>query len=636
MTWRKLALAALLATCAGSGSALAQALNYNSASSTNVAGTFADLGTTGSAVALDNLDDATSTPQPIGFSFNFNGQTFTQLQVNTNGWLKLGTVAPSNDVGSIEYTSQNIITSTDTDDQNILSVFGADLLGTAAAGSEVRMVTTGTAPNRVCTVQWKNMSEYPVLASGAAPQYGSFSFQAKLYETSNNIEFVYGPATPGTTGAAANKNANVGLKGSGPSNNQLVLATKAATAAWSAATFVNAPYASGQSFGFTRTVVPDLGRTLRFAPGQAIANDAGVQIIYSMAKVARTAGSPHTVQAIIRNQGSNAQSNLGVRLTVSGATTYTNNKSILSLPVGGSATVTFDAYPLANLGTNTLTVSLLLGDDDPSNDSKTFSQEVTDNAMSVAPGGPPASAVGFESGPTASASAFAVKYTTTATRTVTGITTYIYSDPQANAVGKTVYAAVLSRTGAVLGRTPDYVVTAADANTRKTFTFASPVTVPAGDFLAAFVQMNAANGDDYFPVGTQEEEPTRPGTFFTISSFSPTSGGNPTDAASGNFGQYMIEAVLNVTTGVSKALDNAVALYPNPSSNGEVTLQVSGAQAAGLQVEITNTLGQRVYTGTARDNFRNQLNLSHLANGMYVLKLKAGDQYMLRNLSIQR
>jgi hypothetical protein len=38
--------------------------------------------------------------------------------------------------------------------------------------------------------------------------------------------------------------------------------------------------------------------------------------------------------------------------------------------------------------------------------------------------------------------------------------------------------------------------------------------------------------------------------------------------------------------------------------------------------------------GTARDNFTNRLDLSTLATGLYHLKVRAGDDYMLRQISI--
>lgn len=97
----------------------------------------------------------------------------------------------------------------------------------------------------------------------------------------------------------------------------------------------------------------------------------------------------------------------------------------------------------------------------------------------------------------------------------------------------------------------------------------------------------------------------------------------------------MIEAIATVTTATSPELMRAVTVFPNPSTSGVFNLAINGANAQkGLEVEVVNTLGQRVYAGTARDNFTTTLDLSNLANGLYHLKVKNGDEYMQRQLSI--
>lgn len=638
--WRKLALAALVATAASSTSALAQSLNYTVSGATNVAGTYTDLGTNGTAITTADLDNANSTAQPIGFTFNYNGQAFTQFILNTNGWMKLGSTAPSNALGTYEYVS-DVFSTSNAADQNIIAALGADLIGTAAAGSEYRVATTGTAPNRVCTIQWKNIADKSLtLTSGAVPaQYSNVNFQVKLYETTNVVELVYGTFTPASTGAVAARGANAGLKGNNSTNNQVLLVEKAATAAWSATNFQSTLYNfPAQGLYFNRTVAPDAGRTIRFTPGQAVANDSEVQLIYTLTKLPRTAAAPHTVQAVIRNTGVNALSGLAVRLSVSGANTYTNSKSITSLPVGGSVTVAFDPYTPANLGTNAVRVELVLADDDASNNTKTVSQEVTDNVFSYATTGPVGSVLGIPAGANGAANvgAFLVKYTTGATRNVTGANIRLESSSTVSSVGRTVYAVVMNSAGSVLGRTTDYVIQQSDLGTSKSFVFPTPVAVTAGDFYVGLAQVNPAGSVQFYALALQDEEPTRPGVFYAALPLNATGANQLQDLASEDFGIFMIDAVLNTTTGVSKALESAVSVYPNPS-NGEISLTVRGAKAPnGLLVEVTNLLGQRVYAGTAKDNFENKLNLSHLSKGLYTLKVKDGDQYMMRTISITK
>jgi hypothetical protein len=108
------------------------------------------------------------------------------------------------------------------------------------------------------------------------------------------------------------------------------------------------------------------------------------------------------------------------------------------------------------------------------------------------------------------------------------------------------------------------------------------------------------------------------------------------DATQGNL--YIDD--LSITTSVvtatsSAALLRAVTVFPNPSATGLFDLEIHGAQSkAGLAVRVTNTLGQLVYTGAARDNYTNRLDLSGLAPGIYHLQVRNGDETMTRQLAI--
>ncbi|MBD2724425.1 T9SS type A sorting domain-containing protein [Hymenobacter armeniacus] len=262
--WLPVALLPLLPLAAS-----AQQLGYSPTSATNVAGTYTDLGTNGTAITTSSTDDANSAAQNIGFTFTYNGTAFTQFVLNTNGLIRLGSAAPSvaNLFGVYEtgQTAPGVdpVGSTNAADVNLIMPFNFDLIpGTGTA--EYRVATTGTAPNRVCTIQWKNVSD----KSGTArlSQYANMSFQAKLYETTNNIEFVYGPTTA-STNTAISRFPSVGIKGSGSGNGQTVLANKTTgAAAWSTTAFITGVY-TGTTHNFNATALPDAGRTYRFAPG---------------------------------------------------------------------------------------------------------------------------------------------------------------------------------------------------------------------------------------------------------------------------------------------------------------------------------------------------------------------------------
>lgn len=254
--------------------------NYAPGNATNTTTTYTDLGTTGTAIATANTDDDNSAAQNIGFNFSFNGATFTQFVLNTNGFIRLGSAAPSATAAFPAFAQApetGPISGTNAADVNLIAPFNLDLGAGSAGGTEYRVVTTGTAPNRVCTIQWKNVADKPQAASSTVPtvittQLANFSFQVKLYETTNNVEFVYGAATAGT-GTANAKYAAVGIKGSAPASS--VVATKLSSALWSTTAFVAGPYvdpSTGNAHNVRQTFLPDAGRTYRFVPGATCAD----------------------------------------------------------------------------------------------------------------------------------------------------------------------------------------------------------------------------------------------------------------------------------------------------------------------------------------------------------------------------
>ncbi|HEX8328458.1 MAG TPA: T9SS type A sorting domain-containing protein [Hymenobacter sp.] len=503
---RQVALAAVLATGAV-GTAHAQ-LGYVAANTVNTTGTYTDLAATGTAIATPNTDDANSAATPIGFTFNYNGTAFTDFVLNTNGFIKLGTTAPTGPsyTDSGTSTANGPITGADA---NLLLPFNQDLTaGTGTGGAEYRVATTGTTPNRVTTIQWKNVSDK---ARGAVlTQYANFSFQVKLYETSNQIEFVYGTATPGAASADTPKFGTVGLKGSTAAGS--ILGTKASATPWSGTVFAAGAY-TGNGHNFRVTVLPDPGRTYRFAI--QVANDAAAASIQGYASVIVPANNPFTLRGVVRNAGTNAlTAATAVTLTISGANTYTQTQNVAALAVGASGVATFSGITLPNVGQNTVTLSV---DNDGNNGNNSISQPMETSATTFSlatPGGASGSSVFNADG-----GYYAAKMTLSAARSITSVSALI-SDAgnQATAktaVGESVYGVVLNATtGALLARSADYVITTADVNTFHTFTLIAPATVPAGDVLIGMAQTPSSGALPYFPFGVQLEDPNRPNTYF--------------------------------------------------------------------------------------------------------------------------
>lgn len=502
---QKAGLAALLAGGTW-GAAQAQSLNYTSSTASNVAGTFTDLATVASSTIIPtaNTDDDNSAAQPIGFTFSFNGTTFTQFVLNTNGLIRLGSDAPSVANMFAEYEvgqspGVDPITSTAAADVNLLMPFNFDL--TAGTGTtEYRVATTGTAPNRVCTVQWTNVSDK---SGGSQSQYAAFTFQANLYETSNLIEFVYGPATASTNTATA-RFPTVGIKGSGPAIGQDVLVNKTlSSAAWSTSTFITGRY-STSTHNFRSTVRPDAGRTYRFATTPS--NDATVAAIYTLGKIASPTALPHAVQAVVTNAGQIAQTNLAVTLSVTGANTFTDTKQVASLAAGASATVTFASYPATlALGTNTVTVTVP-PDGNNNNNSATYGQVVTADRVSYTEPAAPANG-GIGQGNFI----FASKYTLgTATAISDVVLTFAPSGTTANMAPYQLVIYDASGAGGLPGR----LLYTSTTQNRPSAGGAVTLTVPNAAVPASFFIGLKENSATNVALAYQTERPTRTGAFY--------------------------------------------------------------------------------------------------------------------------
>lgn len=243
---------------------------YDASGGKSIAGAYTDLGSNGTVIttnysgnAMTN-DNDNSSVQQIGFDFEFDGSMYHEFVLNTNGYIKLGAIAPSSP--SIFYPTSNgntnsVITAPDID---MLYPYNHDLTGTST--TEYRVYTSGTAGSRVCTIQYKDVADKP-----APAQYANMQFQVKLYETSNIIEYVYGAFTA-STNASTLITAAVGIKGLNAANS--VNLAKGSATNWSAPLstangiyFLNGDYAqAGPQFNSRNSALPDEGRIYRFVP----------------------------------------------------------------------------------------------------------------------------------------------------------------------------------------------------------------------------------------------------------------------------------------------------------------------------------------------------------------------------------
>jgi hypothetical protein len=284
-------------------------LAQNYSFSTSV-GTFTSLATEPSATQVPIIedDDATSGLLPIGFNFTFDGTTYTDLYANSNGFLALGSAPAGN-----TYSALNTVP------YKVIAPFWND--GNGGLVGEARYATTGVAPNRIFTMEWLNWQEN-WQATGA-----TLSFQVKLFETSNVIQFVYQQeATPFANTIAA----GIGISGG---NTNYVSVNGTTTAATSSTTVVTA-----------NATKPTTGLTYTFAP------PATGMLTYDWQPIAELdlAGSNNTptVSAIldgVANIGVSAGVTFTVSVTNAAGCSATATTAVFGVVTGGAPVVTATA-----------------------------------------------------------------------------------------------------------------------------------------------------------------------------------------------------------------------------------------------------------------------------------------------------
>ena len=177
---RETFLCTLLLLCIGCADAWASMDEYKFTAGT---GTANDM--TGYTEALGpSNDDRTAGSYNIGFTFNFDGSDYSTFTVSSNGWMKLGAHTTNSDLsnafdGGAQYP--------------VISAYWDDL-ETYSSDGYIRFVTSGTAPNRVLTVEWRTM--YWTNTGGP------WVYQVRLYEGTNAIEFYYN-SMPSNGGVSA-------------------------------------------------------------------------------------------------------------------------------------------------------------------------------------------------------------------------------------------------------------------------------------------------------------------------------------------------------------------------------------------------------------------------------------------------
>lgn len=203
----------------------------------------------------------------IGFTFNFGGTNYTQFRAGPDGYISFNASAWGSGWNDLTGTGERAVIAPLWDD-----LYTHTAGGTANDGS-VNYKLTGTAPNRVLTVEWKKIDWY------WGSNVTAISFQAKLYETTNVIDFVYFQEA----GAVVSGSASIGL--AGPCTGDFYSLNNTGTG----------PVASKTTETISISTKPATGQIYRWTPATTtLTNDLcanAISIPYNLGSCITTAGT---------------------------------------------------------------------------------------------------------------------------------------------------------------------------------------------------------------------------------------------------------------------------------------------------------------------------------------------------------
>lgn len=169
-----------------------------------------DMTTGQTNLIANNVDDGVSTVTNIGFDFVYMGRIYTQFYASSNGYIGLGGTTYDSFVNDL------------TDGINkIIAPFWDDLHTDNNANAGVFSKVVGTAPNRCLVVQFTRMN----IDVNSTTNDGTY--QARLYETTGVIQFVYGSMQVGNGGTTVD--ASIGFTNGNTDNSFICLTTITAT-----------------------------------------------------------------------------------------------------------------------------------------------------------------------------------------------------------------------------------------------------------------------------------------------------------------------------------------------------------------------------------------------------------------------
>ncbi|MDR1757493.1 MAG: GEVED domain-containing protein [Bacteroidales bacterium] len=309
-------------------------------------------------------------------------------------------------------------------------------------------------------------------------------------------------------------------------------------------------------------------------------DDFSLTDLYSWSEAPTKANMSMKTKVRVVNVGAEEKTH-DITLKVSGANTYTETVSNVTLPFLGETVISFNGTHLNNNGNNVVTVFVSGGDNNKQNDTIRKPLTTYDYRVNFADTSTNLKAIGGTAG-----TRLANRYNV-AEEIITNAVRFYPVSITDNPVGKKVYAFVSDLAGNVIAQSDTLTLTAGHVNTWVELPMNQSILSNVSDcFFAGIHLMDAGNY-----IGAQVEAPMRDSAYYTL-------GTNKQYTPQVN-GRAMIGAV------VEKAILNDMALlsYVSPVSNCDLGHE-------NVTLNLTNYGSQTIPAGTV---FHLSVNNSHVA-----------------------